>query len=551
MDFYQLVKENVTERSELTKRQDADVLLRNLAAYVMKSFDGKTTVEGIINVTLNRPKVMSSYIIAALGKTSEQIAVETEDRKLDTDYIKDFRRLAFLAADARLQRQNLGKLNPYLDEQACIRGGAAARCLFQMVNGVLIPDITCWDYRYVNYEMGADGFSWAAYGFGTKRKKAVIESEGWAKGLKLTIPKEAEVVDVWTPEGNEVWLDGKKVFEQGHSFGFTPVVIQTVSLGSMLSDKDDIKNQAESVFFLIREAIPELNRLASILQTLALNVLKPPAENVRKEGATAVPPTYTDVMTSGAMSSADIGGGTRIINQADANRAAQMALAMMDKNMNEGGFSTDIFNAPLGSGIAILQAKEGKDVIYLSRLDLKASTKQALGDMFTAQVIQIGGAVEVGTPGHKRKFDTGKLEGQYEVTHQFSVKSLVTQAGLASLAAALGNSIPERAKRREILGREDPDGDERWLRWEEAERLSPLIKLRRIAADLIELDEDEEAKLITDEAGVQLAQLLSGNATLPPKTAEIGKEPTQVLGLFGGTAGRQQKSQMPQPVEEA
>ncbi|MCJ7791871.1 MAG: hypothetical protein MUP49_05645 [Dehalococcoidia bacterium] len=227
-----------------------------------------------------------------------------------------------------------------------------------------------------------------------------------------------------------------------------------------------------------------------------------------------------------------------------------IALNIIDKALEEGGLSASqlgLLGTPAASGIALITAKEGRDVIFNPRLSTKASIKQALGDMLTTQVIQIGRTVEIGTPGHKRAFETGKLEGKYEVTHTFSVKSLSTQAGLASLAAALGNSIPERAKRREILGRDDPDGDERWLRWEEAERLSPLIKLRRIAKDLIELDEDEEAKLITDEAGVQLEQLLSGNAgTTARPQPEEGKEPSQVLSLFSGGAGRSAPSQQPQ-----
>ncbi|MCJ7791872.1 MAG: hypothetical protein MUP49_05650 [Dehalococcoidia bacterium] len=311
-NYYSMVKENADERSELTARQDADVLLRNLSAYAMKKVDNKTNVTGVVNVTLNRPKVMAAYVIAALGNTSEQIVVEIEDNNFDTDYIKDFRRLAFAAADARLKKKGLWQLNPYLDEQVCIRGGAAARCLFQMVDGVLIPDIMYWDYRYVNYEMGIDGYKWASYGYGTKRKRADIESEAWFKALKTqpSINKDAEVVDVWTPDGNEIYLGGAKVFEQKHNWGFTPVVIETVSIGSMLSDADDIKNHGESIFFLIREAVPELNRLVSILQTHNLNTIKRAVQTPHPTGRTGTPPDYEAVTAPGASSSTEPGNRT-------------------------------------------------------------------------------------------------------------------------------------------------------------------------------------------------------------------------------------------------
>lgn len=540
--YYDMVKENAGERSELTKRQDDDVKLRNLLAYVMYKTDGVTRVDGVINVTLNRPKVMANYIITALGKTSEQIKVETEDKKLNTDYIKDFRRLAFASVDARLKSQGRWALNPYIDEQSCIRGGFAGRCLFRKEGDALIPDIAYWDFRYVNYATGAHGLAWGSYGYGTKKKKADIEAEPWAKAKNMTISaKEAEVVDVWTPDHNEIWLNSSKVFEQPHDFGFTPLVIQTVPLGSMLADKDDIKNQAESVFFLIREAVPELNRLVSIIQTLALNALKPPVGVATKAGATIAPENLPDYPKTGDVIGEDIGGGTHVINQGDANRAAQMALALMDRNMEQGGFIPSRLGSPPASGLALIVEKEGRDSIYSPRLELKGSVKQALGDMFTAQVIQMGGSVDIGTPGHKRNFDTGNLEGQYEVTHAFSEKSLSTQAGLASLAAALGDSVSQHFKNREILQLDDPDGEERWLHYEEAERLSALVKLRRVTKDLIALEEHEEAQLMADEASVKLDQLLSGKAVSGKEPTD---EPTQVLGLFGGGDGSKPKEEV-------
>ena len=552
MDYYNLIKENAGERLELTTRMDDDVKLRNLLAYVMMKSDGKTKVDGVINVTLNRPKTMAAFIISALGRTSGQILVETEDKKLDTDYIKDFRRLAFAAADEKLLKLKLWKLKRYFDEQVCIRGGLAARCLFQMVDGVLDPDITCWDYRYVNYVPGEDG--WASYGYGTKKKKSVIEGEKWYKsqGDKVSIPgKEAEVVEVWDKDHNEIWLGGVKVFEQEHPYGYVPVVIQGVSLGSMLADVDDIKNQNESIFYLIREAIPELNRLVSIIQTQALGTLFPPAQDALKSGATTPAeniPDYNKVMAPGSISAADIGGGISTINVGDANRAAMMAMERMDRNMNEGGFIPRQLDSPAPSGVALIIEKEGKDVIYLPRLETEGDALGALGDMLTVQVIQMGGEVEIGTLGHERKFNTEKLKGRYQVTHTFTVKSLATDAGMASLAAAYGNLMSDHDKRRLILQLDDPDGAERWLSYEEAERLSPLVKLRHIAIDLIAKGDEEDAKLLTDEMDVRLDQLLSG--TVAENKPVAGKEPSQVVSLFGGGTGRSAPKAPPAPAEE-
>ena len=148
--------------------------------------------------------------------------------------------------------------------------------------------------------------------------------------------------------------------------------------------------------------------------------------------------------------------------------------------------------------------------------------------------------MEIGATGHKRKFETSKLKGEYVTTYKYTFKSPSVDAGLYSLAAAAGHLIPDggpHGKRSDILQRADPDGDERQLRWEEAERLSPAIKMRRTAKALIEMDEDEEAKLLADEAQVNLDMLLAGDISQQPKP-EKKEEPKQVLSLFGGATGR-------------
>ncbi len=556
-DYYTVVKDNAAERSELTKRQDADILLWNLDKYVMEDISG-TRFDGVVHVTLNRPKVVAEYIMAALGMMVEQIVVTSEVKGYDTDLIEDFRRKAFEAADDLLLHQNLRSMDPYFDEQNCIRGESAARCLFQEINGILVPDIMYWDSRYVNYEPGKHGIAWASYGYGTKVKKAVIESEDWWEKVKIkpSIEKEAEVVDVWDAEHNEIWLAGKLVYEQEHEFKdadgkrYTPVVIRTVPLGSDLKSGTDgingingIKNRGESVFYMIRAIIPEDNRIISIMQTHNLLSIQRPIQTAFDEGAGHEAPDYS-ITNPGASSSSEKGGETRPIDLGDISAtSAREALFMIDKALADGGLSLDIFNAPLGSGVAIIQAKEGRDVIFQPRVRNKAEMKKALGDMFTAQVIQIGGTVEIGTAGHKRKFQTGELKGEYGVEHEFKIDSLTEKAGLASLAAAYGNSMSEHTKRREIYKMDDPDGEERWLSYEDAVRTSPMLNLAKKVEDLIALEKYDEARLLTDEAGVNLKQLLAGN--LPGQPSAPINEPKQMVSLFGGDVGRSGRQSIP------
>ncbi|GAG94870.1 unnamed protein product, partial [marine sediment metagenome] len=275
-----------------------------LKKYVMSDAKGRA-IPDIVNVTLPLPGRFFNDVVSLLGTAKEQSIVETEDKGIDTTEIEGFREAAFGAANARLRLQGKFELNPWWDFHSCIRGGAAARCLFRIGDVVragkkeqmLIPDITPWDIRYVTSAVGEQGLDWAAYK--TTRTKDAIEAEKWVieSGFTLTA-KEAEVLDVWDTEHNEVWVAGDKVFEQPHDFGFCPVVIRYVVLGSMLADKDSLEHQGEGLFFLIRDAIPELERLLSIMQTLNLLSLKPP-----KFISVTPPPISSGVIEAGLITS--------------------------------------------------------------------------------------------------------------------------------------------------------------------------------------------------------------------------------------------------------
>lgn len=537
-DYNQLVKAKEEERNELTARMDTDRDMLYLKKYIMMSPDGKNKVRNVINVTLNLPGRFANDVISVLGTAKEQVIVETEDKNLDTTEIEDFRKAGFGAANARLKLQGKFELNPWFDFHSCIRGGAAARCLFRMgKEGLLIPDITLWDTRYVTYAIGEKGLDWAAYK--TTRTKDDIESEAWAIEKKFTIAaKEAEVLDVWHTEGNEVWVAGAKEWEQEHPWEFTPVVIRVVKLGSMLADKDSLGHQGESIFFLIREAIPELQRLVSIMQTLNHITLRPPKGWGSKDGMQEVP-EYDEALSPASITGHEIGGGVTDINFGDAQRSAQVALGIMREAIREATVAASdlgVIESPPASGVRAMVAGESRDQLLSPRLGLKTSMNEGLADMFTTQVVQIGGSVELGTPGHKRTFQTSKLDGQYEGFYKYTIKSAAVDAGRASLAAAYGDDLSWRTKATEIYQLEDVDGEGRRRNVEAAERVFPSIKMRRIIVDLAEEGRDEEAELASAEAGVSLKQMLAGEMA-PPKP-EPEQEPKQVLSLFEGGVGR-------------
>ena len=263
MDYLQKVRDKEEEEKTLYNRMQADSDMLYLKKFELKDIRGRR-IPDIVNVTLNKPAVFAANVVSAINGVKQQVIVESDDRKVDTTEIESFQNMAFSAANFRLMRRGLPLLNPFTDVQTCFRGRMARRVLFRKEEGEIIPDIMSWDGRYIRYEMGQDGLNWAAYS--TIRSKAEIESE---YPLAVVKGKTGRVLDIWDAWHNEVWVDEKTVVYREHSYGFTPVVIQVVPLGygSILMDANRIEHNGESIFFLIRDIVPQLNMLISILQT--------------------------------------------------------------------------------------------------------------------------------------------------------------------------------------------------------------------------------------------------------------------------------------------
>ena len=541
MNYLERVQEREKELDLLRIRQDADRDLLYLAKYVMRDKD-KKIIPDIINATLNRPAVFATNVIAAMGKATQQITIESEDVSFDTHFIEQFGKMVLMVANQRLRAKGKWPLGAFLDEQLCIRGGFAARVISQKINGVFVPDITPWDFRYTTWENDDKGLEYAAYGSNTLRPAALISAE---YGVKVK-GQQGLVVDVWDREHNEVWIDGKVAREQKHSFGFTPVVVRGVPFGSMLQDYNAIEHQYESIFALIRDVIPELNRLLSIMQTLTLKAVKPPMK-VKKAGAGKAP-KYEDITGMGSSTAMDINEDVAPIDYGDAKRAAEIAYGMLDKAIQEGSlnsFDTGTFSQPM-SAIALIQIGEGRDQVFAPRLDTKSAGIEDTLDMVSRQAMKIGGKIKMGQEGHLSDWDTSKLKGEYTTRVQYFPKSPQIDMARFSMAAAVGDLISNRSKRVEILQREDPDRDEDELRWQQAEELVPAVKLNRIIESLKDMSDrgdetaDFEAELVSAAMGAELQAMLTlQGGALPTSQKPKG---SQMLPAFPTTESQAAKT---------
>ena len=552
MDYKKAFDNKKGEFAELHARMDTDADLVNLSAYTLKDINGKA-VPRSISVTLNDPAIFAANVESSLGNAVEQVVVESEDKKLDTTYIEDAIRAIFASADYRLSRQGKFPLNPIFDQYMCRRGRGAARCLFRIDSktGEFIPDITPWDTRYVYYAMGTEGLAWAAYE--TTRNKDDIEAEYPDVKIKGT---SAQVIDLWTPDHNEVYIDGKKQFEQPHNFGVTPVCIQVVPLGSMLVEKNTRKYEGESIFFLIRDLVPELERLVSLIQSLNQKELDHALLWKSSEGKAAKPPEYKDLDTPGVITPTEIQGGAEPVNFGQLKQQAWLVHSIMQTRVEKGSLSSfdlGTFTQPM-SAVALIQIGEGRDQVFLPRLGARGLLKQQLGYMGLDQLINLGQkSVEIGVKGHKRTFEVAKLQGEYSLEFKYFVKSpMLDMARYQQAMSAVASKITSRhTARREIAQLEDPEGEERQLDWEEIEEMVPAIKLRRKIKSLYDMAErgDNDARLDAELAEETLMNLI-GQAGQPEQPKQTRGELIPLLAERAPAKGRAPGEEETTPPEE-
>jgi hypothetical protein len=549
MDYNALVTEQEKERTALDKRMQGDSDLYYLAPYVMSDLKGRP-VPDIVNLTLNRVKVYADLVIDTLQGTTQQTVVEADSESFDTHTVEEFQDMAFKMADVKLREDRKPGLNTYADVQLCLRGRTARRVLFRWEEDKLVTDILPWDGRWVYYEDGKDGYR----AYKTTRSKSQIEKD---YGV-IVKGQTGKVLDVWTPDHNEVWIDTIKELEQEHSYGFIPVVLEIVpsGYGQIIQDVGWQVHEGESIFHKIRTIVPALNQLVSILQTLNVKSVKPPMKQTRKGGGT--PSDYEDVTDSGAITAMDVGEDVAPIDYGDVKRSAEMLYGIIEKAMQEGSIDTTALGNlqfPL-SAVALVEMGERQGHILIPITNCKAELNQATAKMFTQQTLQIGGSIELGTPGHKRTFNTRKLEGEYETTYKYFVKSPKTDIARMSVAQAAKEWYPRKYIYSDVLQLEDPEGTEREWYAELAEKVDPNVLKYRIIMELLEHAEEDgdedaarEAQIMAVGMGITLEQARQGIMAPPmpeASSAEVTSEP--IVPLLGkgatGTGGQPSSNQM-------
>ena len=551
IDYKKLAKNTEDDWQGLFQRMKDDRDLVNLIPYILlDASKEQSPIPNALSVTLNDIPVFATNVEAALAAASEQVVVTSEDKGFKTENVEAIIRAGFRAINKALSRQKKLPLNYFTDQQNCRKGRCAARVIFDInpKTNELIPKLRYWDPLNLTYGLDEEGLWWTSYK--TRRSRDVILAEYPDVNLKDT-DTDIEVQDIWTREHNEVWIDNTEVIRREHKLkshfsgdGYVPVILEIVPVGSF---GGEIEFEGESLFYMIRDLVPEVNRLASLFQSLNQKQLDHALQfkTDSDEYPLEETPDHDEVTSPRAVTQVPKGGGFELMPLGAFREQALWLNQMLEVRIQRGGlsnFDAGTFSQPM-SGRALIQVAEGRDQVFMPRLGTRGLFNTGVAEMMIDQ-IRSSGASQVIIAGQTYK--VSDLEGEYDIRFDYTVKSPGRDIAKHQMAASVEPGlISQRTKRVTILEVEDNTGEERQLLIEMAARVFPTTLQYDIVRALVEEgelgDEDAElkAEMAAKEMGLTLKQILVGGLqpVLPTPTKS---SPDDVLrDVLDTTSARQ------------
>lgn len=521
---YKLVTEKKEEMKPVFDRNDEDEKLYLLNPYEMYQLSPNQTKKmlNVANITLPDPLLFITKAIAIIGGATRQAMIE--GRKLNdkqTTIKEKFLEDIYYMVDERLPKRQYPNMDAFINEQICIRGRIVGRSCIAIDQGKgFIPDILPLDARHYVDETDGNDMIWAAPTF--RRSKAQVEQQYQKEGdRKVNMDKYPEVIDFWDNKQNIVFVDKQIIREQPNPYGYVPFVSIICPIGSFLNTKDAEKHEGESILWANRELWPEMNRCATILQTLNVNSLFAALQYASKKGEGADKPKKSPYQQR-VVHDVEIGGGYLPMPMSDIKRATNLVYALLEGRLQRGSLSAIDYGTltfPL-SAIAITRLTSSRDDIFLPRIQAIALFYQALSRMIIKQCINLGEKLELGEEGNRNEYTKADLEGDYTIKYRFFTDTAEQRVANLTIANASRGVLSDDTIRSDVLKLQDPDGERVKCEAEQAERVDEVLFLYRRARSLLE---EKDGKKPTPQAQIEARILKDRIVTILEQRRKLGE----------------------------
>jgi hypothetical protein len=511
----------------LQKRMDEDAKLAYLEPYKLVDSKGRP-INDTVSITMNDPAVFANAIASILISGKWQTVVEGNITATQTHKIENFVDSINDAAEDKYPKPGISSIHNFHCNHVCVRGWIGERVLWLTdKQGYTYPDVLPMDMRYFVYQFASDRDGWGCYT--TYRSSELVKKE--YPNYHIREDCVLEVKDYWDDTNNEVWIDGVIAKTLKNPIHYAPFIFQPVPAGFMLLDKGYMNREGESLFFLDRDLYPELNRLMSIDQTLAMKSILPPYQKQEAE-LTASNPGYPGV---GQVKKVLPDEKYELIQQPDTNQATLVAHQNIQNGVTKGGVTDiDVGNVKQPtSAVSITEQSELRHKIIQPRVEALTSLKASRARMLLEQYANGKfGEVEIGRKGLRKSFDTTVIgdPDDYRVSYRLMTRDKKQEIANIAVADAAQGKLSKDTILRDILKSDDPEGEMSKLKDEEAEAFDPVIKFMRLTFSLID-DADELHDIEKDQKLIEAKRLAQKCVQLITQEKTMGVTPPQSQGL--------------------
>lgn len=521
-------------------RMDADRKAVHLEKYTFTGLNQykDKEVPGAVSVTMNKPGVFAKAVTSVLKSATPQTVVEGLSSEANHN-VEEFLDGFFYMADVRIRKESRGNKDGLWGvscNRVALRGPIAARVTFDSDGRPHILDI---DMRFCPWED-----DWTAPHY--RRRGWRIEREYGLLGLKSD--QVYDVYDYWTDKVNEVWLaeiPDHPIRQVENPYGVNPICIQCPSTGYNLEDEGEEDHEGESIFALIRDLIPEWNRLNSIKQTKAIELIKPPYKHSVPAGTPndAEPQAYPHEV--GQNFAYKEGEEPRPLEVPDLNRAYLQAEAGLAQALHEGSPNitelADVAGMRNASWIAEQTLIRDKILTPLTQcLQLFYAGLSVLA-VKERRALKYVKPISLGRPGKAKTWGADDLPDPdtFTVDYRFMPDNPHQKLASYSVAIALRGTLSQETIITDIMQSDDPDGEIDRLKAEQAEQMDPVIFYYNRAHRMVDVAEkktgDErkqmlrQARVLADRMGEEIKRRKMTSVDRPAPAVPVGPSGASAL----------------------
>jgi hypothetical protein len=508
--------------------------------------DGRgAQLPGQISVTMNDAAVflnaVQSWIISAIWQTVVEGHISAKQQKLIESFLDDREQMA----EERLARSEYGRDAYFTALNICSRGWIGCRRLWlEDKDGRPYLQVIPIDMRYCTYERNNEDYDWVAVKW-TRSRESIQNAYGIS--LKPDV-LEAEVVDYWEGDREEIWVAGEKAKSNKNNLGYPPFVIVAAPEGFMQLDKGYMVDKGQSIFFLDEKMYAEWNRIISIDQSLAMMALAPPYQRQPNVGEPDSPYPSEPATVYDVPPPAQPNQDTfyKKVETPDVNMANRMSHNEIGTALMRGGAN----NLDLGNmeqpttAIWITEQTEIRNKILSPRLKAIQDYKIACSRMDINQFQQGHFGGKVGRFGNQREYIASQLGEPSEYTINYESMTRTRKQEIANIAmfnAATGLSMETRLK--DILKHDDPDGEIARIEGEKAEMADPALfyfrKARSLAREAesltgLEADAKNFESMRLTKLGTDMILMGTGGGQMPQQGGgsqytQMGAQPNNYM----------------------